>query len=609
MIKNRLLLLVATFLLYVIIFVLMKVVFMVYYHDIYSDFSFITYIQVLINGLKHDASIAGYFSVIPGFIIIASFWIKNKAVRILSGTYFLLIAFVIALVFVLDLILYQYWGFRLDSTPFFYLTSPVNALASTSWLLNATGILVILLLAVALFLLFKKLLIVNSTFAGNWKYKLFGSFIVLFEMALLFIPIRGGLKESTMNVGKVYFSNELVLNHAAVNPLFSLFESLTLEQNFGDQYRFLSDEKAKQLFSGLKDNIQSDSIPELFNNKKPNVVFIILESFMSLNMQELGGMSGVAENMDALSKEGILFTNFYANSFRTDRALVSVLSAFPAQPNTSLMKYPRKIQKLPSFPMSMKNDGYKLQYIYGGDADFASMRSYLKVCGFENIVEDISFLPEESSTKWGVPDHIVFNRLFDEVKNENDTPFLKVMQTLSSHVPYDVPFRMKLEEPYLNSVAYTDSCLGDFVRKFKKTEMWKNSVVIMVPDHAMKYPHDLDNRAVDRYKIPLLIIGGAIKSAMRIDTYASQIDIAATLLHQLGIDHRDFTFSKNILNSSSPHFGYFTFQNGFGMVTLENHYVYDYEAQKIVSNTGKENANKLKAEAFIQSLYDNVASK
>jgi len=609
MIKNRLLLLVATFLLYIIVFVLLKVVFMVFYHDIYGDFSLTAYLQVLLSGLKHDASIAGYFSVIPGFVIIASFWIKNKAVRILSVTYFLLIAFVVAFVFVLDLILYQYWGFRLDSTPFFYLTSPANALASTSWLLNATGILVILLLAVALFLLFKKLLIVNSTFAGNWKYKLFGSFIVLFEIALLFIPVRGGLKESTMNVGKVYFSNELVLNHAAVNPLFSLFESLTLEQNFGDQYRFLSGEKAKQIFIGLRENIPSDSIPELFKIKKPNVVFIILESFMSNNMQELGGISGVAENMDALSKEGVLFTNFYANSFRTDRALVSILSAYPAQPNTSLMKYPRKIQKLPSFPMSMKNDGYKLQYIYGGDADFASMRSYLKVCGFDDIVEDISFPPKESTTKWGVPDHIVFNRLYDEIKNESNTPFLKVMQTLSSHVPYDVPFRKKLEEPYLNSVAYTDSCLGDFIKKFKQTGMWENSVVIMVPDHAMKYPHDLDNRAVDRYKIPLLIIGGAVKSTMRIDTYASQIDISTTLLHQLGIDYCNFTFSKNILNPSSPHFGYFTFQNGFGMVTKNNHYVYDYEAQRIVSNTGKVNANKLKAEVFIQSLYDDIASK
>jgi len=52
MIKNRLLLLVATFLLYIIVFVLLKVVFMVFYHDIYGDFSFTAYLQVLLSGLK-----------------------------------------------------------------------------------------------------------------------------------------------------------------------------------------------------------------------------------------------------------------------------------------------------------------------------------------------------------------------------------------------------------------------------------------------------------------------------------------------------------------------------------------------------------------------------
>jgi hypothetical protein len=80
-------------------------------------------------------------------------------------------------------------------------------------------------------------------------------------------------------------------------------------------------------------------------------------------------------------------------------------------------------------------------------------------------------------------------------------------------------------------------------------------------------------------------------------------------LHQLGIDHSGFTFSKNILNASSPHFGYYTFQNGFGMVSKENHYVYDHEAQKVFLNTGKVSENRQKAEAFIQTLYDDFASK
>jgi hypothetical protein len=148
-------------------------------------------------------------------------------------------------------------------------------------------------------------------------------------------------------------------------------------------------------------------------------------------------------SISALSREGLLFTNFYANSFRTDRGLVSVLSGFPAQPSTSIMKYPRKLQHMPSFPSSMKQVGYDLQYFYGGDADFTSMRSYLKVCGFDAIVEDVSFPAQFRTSKWGVPDHLVFSKLLSEIKNEQQAPFLKVMQTLSSHNPTACSLRHK----------------------------------------------------------------------------------------------------------------------------------------------------------------------
>lgn len=82
------------------------------------------------------------------------------------------------------------------------------------------------------------------------------------------------------------------------------------------------------------------------------------------------------------------------------------------------------------------------------------------------------------------------------------------------------------------------------------------------------YPRPVEN-PLEGHTIPLILIGGAVKEPRVVDTYASQIDIAATLLSQLGLPHDDFTFSKNIFNPSSPHFGYFTEPTLFGMVTAE----------------------------------------
>lgn len=606
--KVKIIQFVKTYILFIIVFVVQKPLFMLWYHDLYLNAGWADYLLVMWHGLMLDASMAAYLTIIPGFVLIASLWARPGIIGMIQKIYFGLISFLLSVIAVSDLGLYRYWGFRLDSTPLFYLKTPQEALASVDWLTALAGVAGILVFAVLLFLLFNHVLIKNT---GKEKlpYRALPVALLLFVLtALLFIPIRGGLGTSSMNVGKVYYSPDLLLNHAAVNPCFSLMESLFREQNFAEQYRFMPDEEAAREFASLVDKPVSDSIPSLFTTTRPNVVFVVLESFMSRVMEPLEGFPDVAVNMNRLAGEGILFTNFYANSFRTDRGLVSIFSGYPAQPVTSIMKYPRKSQTLPSIPKSLKEEGYDLQYYYGGDADFTNMRSYLYACGIDKIVSDADFTEKERFSKWGALDELVFSRMTKDLEQKQKEPFLKILQTSSSHEPFDVPYH-RLKDPFLNSVAYTDSCLGVFIDAFKKTPYWENSVVVMVADHGMLYK-DMDNQDTLRYKIPLLMVGGAVSKPLKIPVYASQIDIAATLLYQLGIDHQDFKFSKNILNPASPHFGYFTNSNLFGMVTPENQLVFDCNQNSVSKDSGsKKGENLNKGKAFLQILYDDLAKR
>lgn len=606
--KKNLILFFKTYLLLILIFLIQKPLFMIYYHDIYRGTSILDWLAVIGHGLQLDASMAGYLTLLPGIILIVSLWVKPEIMKAVSKIYFVLISVLISIVFVADIALYKYWGFRLDSTPLFYLKQPKDAMASVNWITLVIGSFSIIVISLLLYSLFNRLLITEIKNKKNLLPKLVTSFVLLLSVGLLFLPIRGGFSVSTMNVGKVYFSSKMELNHAAINPFFSLLESLFLEQKFDKQFRFMNANVAKKEFAQLVDKPTVDNSPGLFTVERPNVVIVVLESFMSKVIAPLGGIPNVAVRMNGFCNEGVLFTHFYANSFRTDRGLVSILSGYPAQPTTSIMKYPAKTQTLPSIPKSLKKAGYDLQYYYGGDADFTNMRSYLVSMGIEKIVSDMNFPLKDRMTKWGAPDHIVFNRINSDLEDTQKEPFLKIVQTLSSHEPFEVPSH-KFDNPYLNSVAYTDSCLGVFIDRFKQTKYWKNSIVILVPDHAMRYPKNVDNRSVERHKIPLLIIGGALKTPRIIDTYASQIDIAATLLGQLKLPHTDFIFSKNILNPASPHFGYFTFPKGFGMVTPENQYVYDCESNSVVTNEGIKDENKKKGEALLQTLYDDLGKR
>lgn len=353
----------------------------------------------------------------------------------------------------------------------------------------------------------------------------------------------------------------------------------------------------------------TDSIPQILNTQRPNIIFIILESFSTHLMETMGGQPNVAVNMDKFGKEGVLFTNFYANSFRTDRGLASIISGYPGQPSTSIMKYPEKTDGLPSIPRSLKNAGYSLEYYYGGDADFTNMRSYLVSSGIEKIISETDFPLSERPGKWGAPDHTLFQRFLKDLKEEKQQePFFKIVQTSSSHEPFEVPF-YRLDDKVLNAFAYADSCVGDFVRQYKETPMWKNTLIVLVPDHLGAYPRPVEN-PLEGHTIPLILIGGAVKEPRVVDTYASQIDIAATLLSQLGLPHDDFTFSKNIFNPSSPHFGYFTEPTLFGMVTAENQLVYNLDANTVQIDEGTEKgANLEKGKAFLQKLYDDLAKR
>ena len=603
-----------TYVFFVLIFIIQKPLFMLYHLPLFKEATWKDWFLVPYHGLPLDFSLAGYLTIIPGLLLICTIWSRKRLWRRLAKAYFAIIAIILSAVFVIDLGLYRYWGFRLDTTPLFYFcSSPGDALASASAWELIGGIVALLLMAVLLYALFylmlrndvleKKLLPLNRPFF---------TFLFVLLWAALFIPIRGGFKVSTMNIGKVYFSENMRLNHAATNPLFSLLASSQKQESFKQQYRFMKDDEANKLVAQMYDQDvvhRSYQAPKqwILTTARPNILFVVMESFSSKLMASLGGERNVAVNLDRLSVEGLLFRHFYATSFRTDRGLVSILSGFPSQPTTSIMKMPKVSQSLPSIAASLRKVGYTADYYYGGDADFTNMRSYLKGTGFEKIVCDDDFPVSDRLSKWGTPDHLLFEKVLSNLQqNKHQKPWFKVVQTSSSHEPFDVPYH-RLNDKVLNAFAYTDSCVGHFVDELKKLPLWKNTLVVLVPDHLGCYPQDIDNLSVERYQIPLIFLGGALKGPGTVDIHGSQTDIAATLLGQMGIAHHEFTYSKDMFNPSSPHFAFFTFPDAFGLVDEDNQVVFNNESKKVVLDRGKRPGKNLKrGKAYLQRIYDTI---
>ncbi|MBR6639160.1 MAG: LTA synthase family protein, partial [Muribaculaceae bacterium] len=486
-------------------------------------------------------------------------------------------------------------------------SSPASAMASVSTWYIVGGVIAIIAVTAIYFMLYKTVL--YRIRCKKQKSILF-SVILLLITGGLFIPIRGGFTVSTMNLSAVYYSQNQLLNHAAINPMFSFMYSATHQSNFSSQFRFFEAEKADEIFETLVDKPVTDTIPQLFTTQRPNIYLVIMESFSSHLMKTLGGAAPIAVNMDSIAQEGILFTNCFANGYRTDRALPAIISAYPAQPTTSIMKDVTKTDNLPSIPRALKDVCYNMTYYYGGDANFTNMNAFLVSAGFDKIISDKDFPIEDRLSKWGAHDHHVFARCVSDIRNYyDDIPKLAIIQTSSSHEPFEVPYsNPKITDKKANAFAYADSCLGDFVVKLKEIGEWNNSLLIIVPDHYGSYPSAKEiQNPVDRHRIPLIFTGGVVKEKQKIETIASQVDIAATLLYQLGIPHDQFVFSKNILNPSSPHYAFFVDQSQFGMVNEDGEVVYNCDSEKVkyISDSCDED-NLVFGKVFLQKLYDDL---
>ena len=600
---GNLLFLGALFAMSLLVMAIEKPLFLLWYHAQAAEASAAELALVVWNGLKLDQTVAGYITALPLLVVLAALWIPGRWSRSVLKGYLLVIAAVAATAFAANLALYEYWAFPLDSSVLQYLASPKEALASVT----AGQLLLQLLVAAAVFggmaWCYLRVLRLYDP-ARRSTHRAGSTLVLLLAAGVLFLPIRGGVSVATANVSKVYFSGRMFLNHAAVNPLFSFLSTLSDGDDALYEYEFFPEPERAAIFEPLRGDLPAGiGTDTLLRTRRPNVVLFLVESFGRSTVDERVGGEPVAPEFQRLKGEGVYFDNLFANSFRTDRGTVAVLSGFPAQTKMSVMKLPVKSQRLPSIAHSLRREGYATSFYYGGDLNFTNTASYLYGTGFDRLTwqKDLHF--DAPTSKWGYADDVVIDAFTDHVLAEaaSQRPFFAAMLTLSSHEPFDVPFA-KFDDPMLNAMAFTDACLGRFVERVRQTPVWDDLLVILIADHAYPYPYGIANSDALRHRIPMLWLGGAVRRPAVVETYGSQSDLAATLLAQLGIAHGDFLFSRDLFDPARPKFGYWCFNNGFGVADAGGTTIFDCTSARVISPDSTA-AQLRDGKAMLQTTY------
>lgn len=582
------------FILLLLIFVLQKVVFMLANQSYCDSFAMADALGVLWHGLRLDVVIACYLMIVPVIVCAVSQFFESVRLRKILSVYYIFSSAIIAVSFLADLVLYNFWGAKLDAADLIYAKNPKDMLASLSWWMLVLSLVVLVVLMVGQYLLFRKITPQKSAHVS--RRPLF-SLVLFLLLGLLFVGMRGGFQESTANPSYAYFSKNQFFNHAALNPLFNIVHSLSKGEDLANEFRYYEDEDLKGLIGDLFES-NADITDSLLANPRPNILLLIWEGGGSLFLDN----DTVAPSFHQLKTEGVYFSNLYANNFRTDRGLVSLLNGWLGLPTTSVMKMSGKCGALPSLAKSLSDEGYQTSFYYGGDIDFTNMRGYLYETGYERVYggEHYSSIPVKS--KWGVDDQYLLEAAVSALPS---SPFFATYLTLSSHEPWEVPYH-KLADEKANSFAYTDSCVSSFVCQLKQTPVWDNLLLIIVPDHGVAWagysPTDIEVA-----KIPMLWLGGAVKQPCVVDQLMNQSDIAATLLSQMNIPSSDFIFSRNVLSHTyQPQMVVHAYKNGMNVLDSNGCRRYNIvDGQVVDTKMGNENDSFPKA--LLQLIYSETS--
>lgn len=305
-----------------------------------------------------------------------------------------------------------------------------------------------------------------------------------------------------------------------------------------------------------------------------------MEGFGGVFVEFLGGFFDVIFYFNCLLKEGIFFINCYVNSFCIDCGIVCIFSGYFGLFMVLVMKIFVKSCMLFVIVEGLFKVGYKIDFLYGGDINFINMKSYLLSIGYQCFIVNIDFLlVEQISNVWGVNDDIIFEYLYNQLRNWKEEGFWYIVFLIFSSYEFFEVFYYWLEDKIFNVFVYIDECLGKFVDWLKQIFVWKDFLVICFFDYGFYYLCEGFNVMFCFYYIFLLWLGGVVKQFMQVDKIMNQIDLVVILLGQFGLEYIVFMFSCNVLGSDYKYFFvFYSFNNGFlfrdsiGVMVFDNNF-------------------------------------
>jgi phosphoglycerol transferase MdoB-like AlkP superfamily enzyme len=357
----------------------------------------------------------------------------------------------------------------------------------------------------------------------------------------------------------------------AKNPILEIFREKFVGRNKIARVSAEHLAALRDIYGERVENSVDEKIPFYIKNnthpvtdeKKYNVVFIVLESFRDYEVGKRNGFS-LTPNFDRISEGNFTPKYFYTNSNQTIKAEIALLCGqHDFLVGTSISAYDMNYEAR-CLPKIFRENGYNSYWFHGGYASFYGRQTFFPKLGFNELhdratIENTLFAAGQKYfiRHWGVEDPYVFAYAFAQMEKQKQ-PFFAEIMSLSSHHPfYDIQNRWDLKDypqqikgdmnnmyrKYQHVTYYTDKALGQFWDAFIKSHLYDNTIVVIVGDHGIwLFPDGMEEHASEAQlyeaytRLPLTIYFPGKHFSREITVPLSQVDVPALVTAYMGLD-------------------------------------------------------------------------
>ncbi len=366
---------------------------------------------------------------------------------------------------------------------------------------------------------------------------------------------------------------------------------------------------------------------------RPNVVVFIMESFGREYIGAFNKNSPI-ENyesftpfLDSLAQHSYIFTNAYANGYKSIHGMSSILAGIPSFKD-AFTSSPYPNQNIESLVSILKSEGYDTSFFHGAPNGSMGFSGFAQILGFDHYYGKTEYNNDaDFDGTWAIWDEPFF-KFMGRVLDEKKEPFFAAHFTTSSHEPYNIPrqYEGKFPKGYVpihKCIGYSDNALREFFNQIKKSDWYENTIFIITADHCNQVYYDYYTKILNKRAVPILIFSPDGKFIGENNDFAQHIDIYPTIMDIIGYEKPFRSWGRSLFSEKEEPFlisyannNYFFGKGNYICAFDGKNAVGFYDKDDVgleVNLIGKRNQEmndlELACKAFVQDYFNRIIDK